>query len=56
MLHALPHEDVTGLLRRRSLDRKPWLKRLAQTDRPRPHAQQAVRPAQRQLPPPPHSA
>jgi hypothetical protein len=52
MLHALPHEDLTGLLRRRSLDRKPWLKRLTQSGRPRPRALQAARVSPQRQPPP----
>jgi hypothetical protein len=54
MLHALPHEDLTGLLRRRSLDRKPWLKRLTQSGhpRPRPRSLQAARVSPQRQPPP----
>jgi hypothetical protein len=28
MAYGLPRNELSGILRRRSLDRKPWLKRL----------------------------
>jgi len=32
--HGHPYENIADLLRRRSLDRKPWLKRLPPPSRP----------------------
>ena len=34
MEHGHPYGEIAGLLRRRSLDRKPWLKRLPPPARP----------------------
>jgi len=36
MAHGHPYEDIAGLLRRRSLDRKPWLRRLPPASRRAP--------------------